>query len=116
MDGSQLAFEITEGFDMEGQSDILRCLKELETLGIRIWLDDSAPALPVCPGWALQLSHREIDRSFLLDCDTQMGKDHVARHHQPHPPSRQPYSGGGHRNEEQLALMRRFRIDDVQAT
>ncbi|MDQ0454096.1 diguanylate cyclase (GGDEF)-like protein [Rhizobium paknamense] len=115
VDGSQLAFEITEGIDMEGQSDILRCLKELETLGIRIWLDDFGTGFAGLSWLRLFNFHTvKIDRSFLLDCDTQMGKTmlrdiiSLIRHRG------NRILVEGIETEEQLALMRRFRIDDVQ--
>ncbi|MGZ2433363.1 diguanylate cyclase (GGDEF)-like protein [Rhizobium redzepovicii] len=38
--GSRLALEVTEGLDMDMQSEVLKCIADLRTLGVEIWLDD----------------------------------------------------------------------------
>ncbi len=50
--GNRLAFEITEGVDMEMHSDVLRCLNDLKTLGINICWTISEPVLPAFHGCA----------------------------------------------------------------
>ncbi|WP_154664763.1 putative bifunctional diguanylate cyclase/phosphodiesterase [Allorhizobium undicola] len=115
IEGHRLAFEITEGIDMEGQSDILRCLKQLEKLGIRIWLDDFGTGFAGLSWLRLIQFHTvKIDRSFLVDCDSEQGKTmlrdiiSLIRHRG------NRILVEGIETEEQLALMREFRIDDVQ--
>lgn len=113
--GSRLAFEITEGIEMERQSDILRCINDLETLGIRIWLDDFGTGFAGL-SWLrlINFDTVKIDRSFLHDCHEPKGRAML-----------QDIIGlvrnRGHKilvegveTEEQLDLMREFRIDQVQ--
>ncbi len=113
--GSRLAFEITEGLEMEMHSGILRCISDLETLGIRIWLDDFGTGFAGL-SWLrlIDFDTVKIDRSFLHDCSTPKGRAML-----------QDIIGlvrnRGHKiliegveTDEQLALMRRFRIDHVQ--
>jgi EAL domain-containing protein (putative c-di-GMP-specific phosphodiesterase class I) len=113
--GSRLAFEITEGLEMEMHSGILRCISDLETLGIRIWLDDFGTGFAGL-SWLrlIEFDTVKIDRSFLHDCNTPKGRAML-----------QDIIGlvrnRGHKiliegveTDEQLALMRRFRIDQVQ--
>lgn len=38
--GSRLALEVTEGLDMDMQSEVLKCIADLRALGVEIWLDD----------------------------------------------------------------------------
>ncbi|GHD22214.1 putative bifunctional diguanylate cyclase/phosphodiesterase [Tianweitania populi] len=73
--GSKLAFEITEGLDMEMHSDVLRCIADLKRLGIRIWLDDFGTGFAGL-SWLrlIDFDTVKIDRSFLHDCDTTRGK------------------------------------------
>ncbi|MCY1233558.1 putative signaling protein [compost metagenome] len=113
--GSRLAFEITEGLEMEMHSGILRCISDLETLGIRIWLDDFGTGFAGL-SWLrlIEFDTVKIDWSFLHDCNTPKGRAML-----------QDIIGlvrnRGHKiliegveTDEQLALMRRFRIDQVQ--
>lgn len=113
--GSRLAFEVTEGLEMEMHSGTLRCISDLETLGIRIWLDDFGTGFAGL-SWLrlIDFDTVKIDRSFLHDCDTPKGRAML-----------QDIIGlvrnRGHKilvegveTEEQLALMRRFGIDRVQ--
>ncbi len=73
--GERLAFEITEGIDMEGQSDVIRCIKDLEALGIRIWLDDFGTGFAGLSWLRLfPFDTVKIDRSFLQDTDQPHGR------------------------------------------
>jgi diguanylate cyclase (GGDEF)-like protein len=113
--GSRLAFEITEGLEMEMHSDILRCISDLKLLGIRIWLDDFGTGFAGL-SWLrlIDFDTVKIDRSFLHDCGTPRGKamlqDIIAL-----------VRNRGHKilvegveTGEQMALMREFGIDKVQ--
>ncbi|WP_455274587.1 putative bifunctional diguanylate cyclase/phosphodiesterase [Rhizobium herbae] len=113
--GGRLAFEITEGLEMEMNSDILRCISDLKMLGIRIWLDDFGTGFAGL-SWLrlIDFDTVKIDRSFLHDCSTPRGQAML-----------QDIIGlvrnRGHKilvegveTDEQLALMREFRIDQVQ--
>ena len=113
--GSRLAFEITEGLEMEMHSDILRCISDLKLLGIRIWLDDFGTGFAGL-SWLrlIDFDTVKIDRSFLHDCRSPRGKAML-----------QDIIGlirnRGHKilvegveTEEQLMLMREFGIDKVQ--
>lgn len=113
--GSRLAFEITEGLEMEMHSDILRCISDLKLLGIRIWLDDFGTGFAGL-SWLrlIDFDTVKIDRSFLHDCGTLRGKamlqDIIAL-----------IRNRGHKilvegveTDEQMALMREFGIDKVQ--
>jgi diguanylate cyclase len=113
--GSRLAFEITEGLEMEMHSDILRCISDLKLLGIRIWLDDFGTGFAGL-SWLrlIDFDTVKIDRSFLHDCHVPRGKAML-----------QDIIGlvrnRGHKilvegveTDEQLALMREFGIDQVQ--
>ncbi|MBP1876381.1 diguanylate cyclase (GGDEF)-like protein [Ensifer adhaerens] len=113
--GGRLAFEITEGLEMEMHSDVLRCISDLETLGIRIWLDDFGTGFAGL-SWLrlIDFDTVKIDRSFLHDCSTPKGKAMLKdiiglvrnRGHK--------ILVEGVETEEQMALMREFRIDHVQ--
>ncbi|MGH6808765.1 MAG: putative bifunctional diguanylate cyclase/phosphodiesterase [Ensifer adhaerens] len=113
--GGRLAFEITEGLEMEMHSDVLRCISDLETLGIRIWLDDFGTGFAGL-SWLrlIDFDTVKIDRSFLHDCGTPKGKAMLKdiiglvrnRGHK--------ILVEGVETEEQMALMREFRIDHVQ--
>lgn len=113
--GNRLAFEITEGLEMEMHSDILRCISDLKLLGIKIWLDDFGTGFAGL-SWLrlIDFDTVKIDRSFLHDCATPNGKamlqDIVAL-----------VRNRGHKilvegveTDEQMALMREFGIDKVQ--
>ncbi|GEP11947.1 putative bifunctional diguanylate cyclase/phosphodiesterase [Methylobacterium gnaphalii] len=69
-----LVVEVTEGLQIEGNLDVLRTLRELRTLGVKIWLDDFGT------GFAGLSCVREvafdavkIDRSFLQATETERG-------------------------------------------
>lgn len=113
--GSRLAFEITEGLELEMHSDVLRCISDLKRLGIRIWLDDFGTGFAGL-SWLrlIDFDTVKIDRSFLHDCTTPRGeamlRDIIGL-----------VRNRGHKilvegveTREQLALMREFEIDLVQ--
>jgi diguanylate cyclase (GGDEF)-like protein len=113
--GSRLAFEITEGLEMEMHSDILRCIGDLKLLGIRIWLDDFGTGFAGL-SWLrlIDFDTVKIDRSFLHDCAIPRGKAML-----------QDIIGlvrnRGHKilvegveTDQQMALMLEFGIDQVQ--
>ncbi|TIO11296.1 MAG: EAL domain-containing protein [Mesorhizobium sp.] len=113
--GSRLAFEITEGLEMEIHSDILRCISDLKLLGIRIWLDDFGTGFAGL-SWLrlIDFDTVKIDRSFLHDCGAPRGKamlqDIIAL-----------VRNRGHKiliegveTDEQMALVRELGIDEVQ--
>ncbi|QKC82547.1 EAL domain-containing protein [Mesorhizobium sp. NZP2077] len=113
--GNRLAFEITEGLEMEMHSDILRCISDLKLLGIKIWLDDFGTGFAGL-SWLrlIDFDTVKIDRSFLHDCGTPKGmamlQDIIAlvrnRGHQ--------ILVEGVETDEQIALMRKFGIDKIQ--
>ncbi|WP_258052332.1 bifunctional diguanylate cyclase/phosphodiesterase [Mesorhizobium sp. INR15] len=113
--GNRLAFEITEGLEMEMHSDILRCISDLKVLGIRIWLDDFGTGFAGL-SWLrlIDFDTVKIDRSFLHDCGTPKGmamlQDIIAL-----------VRNRGHKilvegveTDKQMALMREIGIDKVQ--
>ncbi|WP_246679621.1 EAL domain-containing protein [Mesorhizobium sp. B2-3-5] len=113
--GNRLAFEITEGLEMEMHSDILRCISDLKLLGIKIWLDDFGTGFAGL-SWLrlIDFDTVKIDRSFLHDCATPKGmamlQDIIAL-----------VRNRGHKilvegveTEQQMGLMREYRIDKVQ--
>ncbi|MEO4001803.1 GGDEF and EAL domain-containing protein [Mesorhizobium sp. CAU 1732] len=74
--GSRLAFEITEGLEMEFHPEVLRCISDLKLLGIDIWLDDFGTGFAGL-SWLRRIDFDtvKIDRSFLHDCETERGYD-----------------------------------------
>jgi diguanylate cyclase (GGDEF)-like protein len=72
--GKRLAFEITEGLEMDMNSDVLRCISHLKQLGIRIWLDDFGTGFAGL-SWLriIDFDTVKIDRSFLHDAETPRG-------------------------------------------
>ncbi|RJG45212.1 MULTISPECIES: EAL domain-containing protein [unclassified Mesorhizobium] len=72
--GNRLAFEITEGLEMEMHSDVLRCISDLKLLGIKIWLDDFGTGFAGL-SWLrlIDFDTVKIDRSFLHDCNSPRG-------------------------------------------
>lgn len=113
--GSRLALEITEGLEMDMHSDVLRCIADLKTLGIRIWLDDFGTGFAGL-SWLrlIDFDTVKIDRSFLQDCDKAKGRAMLRdiigliRNRGP------KILVEGVETGQQLALMREFRIDQVQ--
>jgi diguanylate cyclase (GGDEF)-like protein len=113
--GSRLAFEITEGQEMEVDSRILTCVQELRQLGIEIWLDDFGTGFAGL-SWLrlIEFDTVKIDRSFLYGAETPRGKAML-----------QDIVGllrnSGHNiviegveTEDQMALVRELWIDQVQ--
>ncbi|WP_037112270.1 putative bifunctional diguanylate cyclase/phosphodiesterase [Pseudorhizobium marinum] len=72
--GDRLAFEITEGQDMEIQSSLLRCISDLKSLGIKIWLDDFGTGFAGL-SWLrlIDFDCVKIDKSFLHGSGTSKG-------------------------------------------
>ena len=113
--GNRLAFEITEGLEMEMHSGILRCISDLKILGIKIWLDDFGTGFAGL-SWLrlIDFDTVKIDRSFLHDCTTRRGRAMLRdiiglvrnRGHK--------ILSKASRHDEQMALMREFGIDQVQ--
>ncbi|KQO77661.1 GGDEF and EAL domain-containing protein [Rhizobium sp. Leaf262] len=113
--GGRLAFEITEGLEMDMNSDVLHCISDLKTLGIRIWLDDFGTGFAGL-SWLrlIDFDTVKIDKSFLHDGHTARGramlKDIIGL-----------IRNCGHRilvegveTAEQLTLLRELNIDQVQ--
>jgi diguanylate cyclase (GGDEF)-like protein len=113
--GNRLAFEITEGLEMEMHSEILRCISDLKTLGIRIWLDDFGTGFAGL-SWLrlIEFDTVKIDRSFLHDSQTLRGRTMLRdiigliRHRGPR------ILVEGVETEDQLQLLRDLKIDAVQ--
>ncbi|CUX58836.1 putative bifunctional diguanylate cyclase/phosphodiesterase [Agrobacterium genomosp. 13] len=113
--GNRLAFEITEGVDMEMHSDVLRCLNDLKTLGINIWLDDFGTGFAGL-SWLRMTDFDtvKIDRSFLHDSKTPRGRAMLQD-------MIRLIRNRGHKiliegveTEEQLRLIRQMEIDYAQ--
>jgi len=113
--GGRLAFEITEGLDMEMHSDVLRCLNDLKTLGINIWLDDFGTGFAGL-SWLRMTDFDtvKIDRSFLHDSKTPRGRAMLQD-------MIRLIRNRGHKiliegveTEEQLRLVRQLEIDYAQ--
>ncbi|WP_425503990.1 putative bifunctional diguanylate cyclase/phosphodiesterase [Rhizobium paranaense] len=72
--GSRLALEVTEGLDMEMQPEVLRCVADLQALGVEIWLDDFGSGYAGL-SWlrAIEFNTVKVDRTFLHDCSDERG-------------------------------------------
>lgn len=113
--GNRLAFEITEGLEMEMHSDVLRCISDLKLLGIRIWLDDFGTGFAGL-SWLrlIEFDAVKVDRSFLYDCMTQRGVDMfkdiitLVRNRGP------KILVEGVESAEQMSLLQRLGIDLIQ--
>jgi len=113
--GNRMAFEITEGLEMEMHSDVLRCISDLKLLGIRIWLDDFGTGFAGL-SWLrlIDFDMVKIDRSFLHDCVSPRGRamfrDIVGllRNRVP------KILAEGVESEEQMDLLRKLEIDLAQ--
>ena len=71
---TRLAFEITEGREIETHPDVLRCIGELRQLGVKIWLDDFGTGFAGLSCLrAIDFDVVKIDRSFLHDIETKRG-------------------------------------------
>lgn len=113
--GNRLAFEITEGLEMEMHSDVLRCISDLKLLGIRIWLDDFGTGFAGL-SWLrlIEFDTVKVDRSFLHDCTTPRGIDmfqdivRLIRNRGP------KILVEGVESAEQMALLQHLGIDQIQ--
>lgn len=72
--GSRLALEVTEGLDMDMQSEVLKCIADLRALGVEIWLDDFGSGFAGL-SWlrAIEFQTVKVDRTFLHDCSNPRG-------------------------------------------
>ena len=71
----RLAFEITEGREIESHPDVLRSIAELKQLGVKLWLDDFGTGFAGLSSLrAIEFDTVKIDRSFLHDTATAKGK------------------------------------------
>ncbi len=113
--GNRLAFEITEGLEMEMHSDILRCISDLKLLGIKIWLDDFGTGFAGL-SWLrlIDFDVVKVDRSFLHDCVSPRGQamfqDIVGLLRNRGP----KILVEGVESEEQMDLLRKLAIDLAQ--
>ncbi|WP_320197756.1 putative bifunctional diguanylate cyclase/phosphodiesterase [Agrobacterium sp. rho-13.3] len=113
--GGRLAFEITEGLEMDMNSDVLHCISDLKTLGIKIWLDDFGTGFAGL-SWLrlIDFDTVKIDKSFLHDGHTPRGKVMLSdiiglirnRGHK--------ILVEGVETAEQLELLKELHIDQVQ--
>jgi EAL domain-containing protein (putative c-di-GMP-specific phosphodiesterase class I) len=73
--GARLAFEITEGVELEINQDVVRCISDLRQLGAQVWLDDFGTGFAGL-SWLrlIEFDTVKIDRSFLHDTNTERGK------------------------------------------
>lgn len=73
--GARLAFEITEGVELDIDQDLVRCISDLRKLGVQVWLDDFGTGFAGL-SWLrlIDFDTVKIDRSFLHDCQTEKGK------------------------------------------
>ncbi|WP_390919693.1 putative bifunctional diguanylate cyclase/phosphodiesterase [Neorhizobium turbinariae] len=113
--GTRLAFEITEGVELEVDTEVVRCISELKRLGVQIWLDDFGTGFAGL-SWLrmIEFDTVKIDRSFLHDCAEERGRVML----------RDIISLLRHRGlrilvegvetEEHEDLMRAYRIDQIQ--
>ncbi|MBN8953024.1 MAG: GGDEF-domain containing protein [Rhizobium sp. 60-20] len=114
--GHRIAFEITEGVDMEIRPDVLDSIQDLKKLGIKFWLDDFGTGFAGL-SWLrlMEFETVKIDKSFLHDAANSDGakvllEDIIGL-----------VRNRGHRilvegveDEEQLDLVKSFGIDAVQ--
>jgi diguanylate cyclase (GGDEF)-like protein len=113
--GNRLAFEVTEGLEMDIHSDVLRCINDLKTLGIKIWLDDFGTGFAGL-SWLrlIEFDTVKIDRSFLHDSESLRGRTmlqdiiSLIRHRGPR------ILVEGVETAEQLQLVRDLKIDAAQ--
>ncbi len=113
--GNRLAFEITEGIEMDMRSNVLRCIGDLKLLGIRIWLDDFGTGFAGL-SWLrlIDFDVVKIDRSFINDCGNAKGRTMLqdivglVRNRGPR------ILAEGVEREDQMALMRELGIDQAQ--
>jgi diguanylate cyclase (GGDEF)-like protein len=75
IDGARLAFEITEGVELEIDQHLVRCISDLRKLGVQVWLDDFGTGFAGL-SWLrlIDFDIVKIDRSFLHDSRTERGR------------------------------------------
>jgi EAL domain-containing protein (putative c-di-GMP-specific phosphodiesterase class I) len=75
LSGSRLAFEITEGVELEIDQELVRCISDLRKLGVQVWLDDFGTGFAGL-SWLrlIDFDIVKIDRSFLHDSHTDRGR------------------------------------------
>ncbi|MHA6686058.1 putative bifunctional diguanylate cyclase/phosphodiesterase [Mesorhizobium sp. A556] len=113
--GNRLAFEITEGIEMDMRSNVLRCIGDLKLLGIRIWLDDFGTGFAGL-SWLrlIDFDVVKIDRSFINGSSDAKGRTMLqdivglVRNRGPR------ILAEGVEREDQMALIRELGIDQAQ--
>jgi diguanylate cyclase (GGDEF)-like protein len=110
--GDRLAFEITEGQEMEIHSSLLRCISDLKALGIKIWLDDFGTGFAGL-SWLrlIDFDCVKIDKSFLHDCETSKGSVMLADIVRLARNTKAKILVEGIETVEHLALVRRLQVD-----
>ncbi|MBU1317238.1 MAG: GGDEF domain-containing protein [Alphaproteobacteria bacterium] len=110
--GDRLAFEITEGQEMEIHSSLLRCITDLKALGIKIWLDDFGTGFAGL-SWLrlIDFDCVKIDKSFLHGFTTSKGSVMLADIVRLARNIGARILVEGIETEEHLALMRRLQVD-----
>ncbi|MBR0556158.1 EAL domain-containing protein [Ciceribacter sp. L1K23] len=113
--GGRLAFEITEGVEMEMNSDILRCISDLKKMGVQIWLDDFGTGFAGL-SWLrlIDFDTVKIDRSFLHDCDQKRGRTMMQDIISLLRNRTRTILVEGVETGEQQALMEEYKIDHLQ--
>ncbi|ALN75315.1 bifunctional diguanylate cyclase/phosphodiesterase [Aureimonas sp. AU20] len=73
--GHRLVIEITEGLDLDLDSDALRTIADIKALGVKLWLDDFGTGFAGL-SWLRQIAFDavKIDKSFLRDIDDPEGR------------------------------------------
>ena len=111
----RVAFEITEGHDIDSDPQILHCLVELKQLGIKIWLDDFGTGFAGLSCLrAFEFDAVKIDRSFLQDSSHMKGAVMLQDIIRLIGHRGQMTIVEGIETEEQLNLMQSYGIDRVQ--
>ena len=72
----RIALEVTEGLEIEADSEILRSISELQKLGVQIWLDDFGTGFAGLSWLRLfEFDMIKIDRSFLHESSNPHGEN-----------------------------------------
>lgn len=110
--GDRLAFEITEGQEMEIHSSLLGCISDLKGLGIKIWLDDFGTGFAGL-SWLrlIDFDCVKIDKSFLHDCETTKGSIMLADIVRLARNTKAKILVEGIETDDHLALVRRLQVD-----
>ena len=73
---NRIALEVTEGLEIEADSEILRSITELQKLGVQIWLDDFGTGFAGLSWLRLfEFDMIKIDRSFLHESANPHGEN-----------------------------------------